>query len=109
MRGGHGDVVLQEDLQAVAERLVRADLLDRLEEQRMVCDDHLCPFVHGLAHDNVADVECDEDAADLPLRAADEQARVIPILCEMMRRDALQRIHDNLTFYHDRCSPSSLM
>ena len=106
---GHGNVVLQQHLQAMAERLIRADLLDGLEEQRVVRDNHLRPLAHGLAHDRVADVERDEDAADLPIRAADEQARVIPILCEMIRRDALQRIHDNLTFHHDRCSPNSLI
>ena len=109
MSCGHGDVVLQENLQAVAERLIRADLLDGLEEQRVVRNDHLRSLVYRLAHDRVADVERDEDAADLPIRAADEQARIIPILCKMMWRDALQRIHDNLTFHHDRCSPNSLI
>ena len=92
--------MLQEFRDARAERQVRADVLHRFEDQRMMRDDEVRIHVDGLLHDAIADVEAADDALRPLRRTPDEQARVVPVLRQMLRREGFHDVHDFLYAYH---------
>ena len=66
----------------------------------MMRDDHVRFALNRFLGDSVVHVERDENAPDLLREASNEEARVIPVLCQMTRRNALKGIHDDLTAEH---------
>ena len=109
MRGNDGNVMLQELRDARAERQIRADVLHGLENQRMMRDDEVRVCLDGLLHDAIADIEAADDALCPLRRASDEQAGVVPVLGEMLRREAFHDVHGFLYAYHTKRSSNALM
>lgn len=75
----HSDVLPQQKLQAMSQRFIGANRFDRLEEQRMMRNDHISPLINGLLHGRITDIERDEDTSDLTSGTANKQARIIPV------------------------------
>jgi len=95
-----GDAVCEEGSEPAAEREVGAQLLHTAEDRGMMRNDHVRFALNRFLGDSVVHVERDENAPDLLREAPNEEARVIPVLCQMTRRNALKGIHDDLTAEH---------
>ena len=69
---------------------------------------HIGARLYRLFHHSIANIETDENLADILNKGTNEQSRIVPILSQTLGRNALQGVHNHLTFYHFSRSSNAL-
>ena len=100
-----GNVVGQEFLVHAAAVCVGPQGFQTIENDRVMADDHLDAVFDGIIDGPHHDVQGDHEFIDRFVRAADEQARIIPRFFERQRRPSFQYFDD---FTYCSCHFNSL-
>ena len=86
-------------LHQLERHILRADLFERIKNDRVVGHDHLTLLCSGFGHHFGGDVQCCQHPVHLPA-AVHQQAGIIPVFRQLQRRDGLHCFVYLINCYH---------
>ena len=104
MRRENRHVIFYQRRQPFTERQIRAEILHRAKNNRVVSDNHLRARFNGGGGNFVRHVKADENFFNRSVETAYKQAWVVPFFSELARRDSVHDFRNvlNCNFFHTR-------